>query len=312
MRIVLISLLVACGTQEPTPTPPSTTTDAPPAAPAVAPEAPADVTAPVGAGTPAEIAAVAPTTAATPTTPAAAAPAATPATTPKPASVAATPVTPPPAAATSAAPPPPAAAATTAATPAAPPPRGPTTYTLSSSSWLYVVLKYDRNTLIKGHDHVIKATKFDGTVTWSPTDPSACKVDIRVPVSGLSVDPKGARARAGLDGDTNPDDLPKIKENMLTKGQLDASNNPEITYKATRCDGTSGKVKVTGDLRIRGVSKSVTITLNVAEDGSKFSASGSTGISHTMFGFQPFVAALGALKNDDPLKLVLDVSGSAN
>ena len=45
--------------------------------------------------------------------------------------------------------------------------------------------------------------------------------------------------------------------------------------------------------------------------GSAFKAKGSTSITHRMFGFDPFVAALGALKNDDSLKLVVDVRGTA-
>jgi polyisoprenoid-binding protein YceI len=205
-----------------------------------------------------------------------------------------------------------AAAAATAATPAAAT-RGPTSYKLDAgSSWIYAVLKYDRDALMKGHDHVIKATTFDGSVTWSPTDPSACKVNISFSASALAIDPPGARAKAGLDGETDEENLPKIKENMLSKTQINSSSFPTISFVSTSCSGTSGSVKVTGNLSIHGVAKSVTAAMNITEDGATFSAKGSTSITHRMFGFDPFTAALGALKNDDNLKLYIDVKGRAN
>jgi len=205
-----------------------------------------------------------------------------------------------------------AASAATAATPAAAT-RGPTNYKLDAgSSWIYAVLKYDRDALMKGHDHVIKASTFDGSVTWSPTDPSACKVNISFSAGALAIDPPGARAKAGLDGETDEENLPKIKENMLSKTQINSSSFPTISFVSTSCSGTSGSVKVTGNLSIHGVAKSVTAAMNITEDGASFSAKGSTSITHRMFGFDPFTAALGALKNDDNLKLYIDVKGRAN
>lgn len=187
---------------------------------------------------------------------------------------------------------------------------GATTYKLDPAQGaLYVVLKYDRSALMAGHDHVIQASTFTGSVTWSATDPTACKVDIRFPVSALVVDPPGSRARAGFEGETSDGDKKKIAENMWGKGQLDASSFPEISYQATKCEGTTGSVKVSGNLRIHGVSKAVTLTMNVTADGSAFAAKGSTNITHGMFGFSPFTAGLGMLKNDDNLKLVVDVKG---
>jgi polyisoprenoid-binding protein YceI len=280
-----------------------------PAAP-VDPVAPVDPAAPVNAAaTPPVDPAAAPAAPGAPPVPGAPAAPATPG---APATPAAAPGAAPVAEAPPAAPPAgDAVAATDPAASAPPPARGPTTYRLDpGSSWIYAVLKYDRNTLIKGHDHVVKASSFDGTVVWSPNDPSACKVDISFPVNALTIDPPGARSRAGLDGETNEGDLPKIKENMLSKTQLNSSVYPRISYTSTSCSGTSGKVTVAGNLTMHGVSKALSITMDVTEDGSSFKAKGSTNITHRMFGFDPFVAALGALKNDDNLKLVIDVRGS--
>jgi polyisoprenoid-binding protein YceI len=190
--------------------------------------------------------------------------------------------------------------------------RGATTYRLDpGSSRIWALLRYDRTTIMKGHDHVVQASTFTGSVVWSPADPSVCSVDISFPVTALTIDPPGARARAGLEKETPEEDLPKIKENMLSKGQLNASSFPQISYKATSCSGTSGSVTLKGNMTLHGVTKPVSITMQVSEDGSSFTAKGSTTISHSMFGFAPFVAPLGVLKNEDNLKLTIDVRGAA-
>lgn len=194
---------------------------------------------------------------------------------------------------------------------ATPAPRGPTTYQLQArASWVYVLIRYDRDTLIAGHDHAARATELSGTVVWDPTGATPCRVEVVVPVRGLKVDSPGLRTRAGLEGDTPAGDLPKIEKNMLSSDQLDADRFPEIRFRATSCAGTSGKVVVEGELTLRGVTKAVKTTMTVKEDGAAFSASGVLKIRHTTFGFKPFSAALGALKNEDELKLVLELVGA--
>src|SRR5688572_7489169 len=98
-------------------------------------------------------------------------------------------------------------------------------YTLApAKSWVYVVVRYDRDrwTPITAHDHVIKASTFDGAVSWNAADPSQCDIDIRFPVTALRVDPPGARERAKLDPDGAVDEGTKesIVKNMYSKMNL--------------------------------------------------------------------------------------------
>jgi polyisoprenoid-binding protein YceI len=193
-------------------------------------------------------------------------------------------------------------------------PAGPVTYTLDpQKSWLYVVVYNDPQGMASrfGHDHGIRATTFDGKVVWNTADPSACQVDISFPVTALQPDPPGMRERAGLsaDGAVGESSLTTIRNNFLGKSQLDAETYPTISYRATKCEGTTGSVKVTGDLTIRGVTKSIPVTLNIKADPSSFSASGSFTTTHTAFGFKPFSNLGGALRNKDELKFVLDLVG---
>jgi polyisoprenoid-binding protein YceI len=186
----------------------------------------------------------------------------------------------------------------------------PVRYVLDAgSSHLWVLLRYDRSAVMKGHDHVVEASTFDGRVTWSTTDASACDVDIQFPVTALTIDPSGARSRAGLTGETPNGDLPDIKKNMLGSKQLDASNYPTIRFQGSECSGTSGAVTVRGTLSMHGVQRPLAMQLDVRADGTSFAASGKTKIRTSDFGVDPFTALLGALRNDDTLELHVDVKG---
>jgi polyisoprenoid-binding protein YceI len=193
---------------------------------------------------------------------------------------------------------------------AAPAAVAPVRYTLdASSSQLWVLLRYDRDAAMKGHDHVVQATTFDGRVTWSLADASACDVDIQFPVTALTIDPSGARSRAGLTGDTPTGDLPDIKKNMLSNKQLDASRFPTIRFQASDCSGTTGAVTVRGTLSMHGVQRPLSMQLDVRADGTSFTASGKTKIRTSDFGMDPYSVFFGALRNDDTLELHVDVKG---
>ncbi len=201
------------------------------------------------------------------------------------------------------------------ATPAAPAPAARVTYALQpASSDLYVVLRNDVEASLSrlGHDHVIYARTFTGEATWPNAAGGACAVSFSLNVRDLIVDPPGLREKAGLDDNVIDDgDKDKLSKNMWGKTQLDADTHPAIRFEATSCPGGTGKVPVSGTLTIRGVSKPVTITMDVKADGARFSARGATTLKHTDFGFKPFSASFVGPRNADALRLVVDVKGSA-
>ncbi|MDP2305960.1 MAG: YceI family protein [Pseudomonadota bacterium] len=223
-----------------------------------------------------------------------------------------------PAAASAAAPSPGAAAtppplATSGATsPTAPAPTA-ADYTLEpGKSTLYVQVFKSPDTLASGasHDHVVAATGWSGTVRWDPSAPSACKVDIRVPVSGLRPDEDAMRKRVGYEVMLSASQREKIGEQMRAASQLDAARFGDITFAATRCEAVGEQVKVSGSLTVHGVAKTVTSTMKIRGDGQSFSASGTFTAKATDFGFEPYSALLGALKNENEMKFTLDVRGA--
>ena len=197
-------------------------------------------------------------------------------------------------------------------------PSGPRTYALDpAKSSIYVQVYKDPNTIGQGlsHDHVVAATGWSGSVVWDRARTEGCAVQVSVPVLGLVNDALGLRKRVGYDTTLTDDQRAEVKEHMLAPGQLDAANFPKITFIAKTCSGTlgadgDGAVTVTGMFTLHGVAKAISPKLTVHVDDQSFTARGSFMVNTTDFGFAPYTALLGALKNNNAMKFTVDVVGT--
>ncbi|MGF6495161.1 polyisoprenoid-binding protein YceI [Luteibacter sp. 621] len=87
----------------------------------------------------------------------------------------------------------------------------------------------------------------DGTLVYDEADPTKATVEATLPLAGL---------------DTF---VPKLDEHLKSADFLDAAKFPTVTFKSTKVAAAGkGKLKVTGDLTVHGVTKPVTldVTLN--------------------------------------------------
>jgi len=193
---------------------------------------------------------------------------------------------------------------TTEATTETKPPAKTSHYSVGSNNSSLSIRVYKGDTLAKGlaHNHLVLAKGWSGKISWHPTDASKCKVSISVPVSKLSVDPPRARKSAGFKGEVSEGQRKDIKKNMLAKGQLNAAAHKNITFESSSCDGTSGTVNVKGTFTLRGKSRNISIPLKVKLE-PKFSAKASFNIKATDYGFKPYSAAFGAVKNKNKMKI---------
>ena len=180
-------------------------------------------------------------------------------------------------------------------------------------STLVVQVFKDPNTVAAGmsHDHVIAATAWSGTVRWDGYDPSACAIELVLPVAKLDPDAPALRKRFDLEGELSDSQRASVKKNMLAKDQLDADRYPEISFKSTSCAAKGEAVEVRGTLNIHGQAKAVSASMQISVDGGSFRAKGSFKAKGTDFGIDPFTAMMGALKNQDQLRFTLDLRGSA-
>jgi len=198
--------------------------------------------------------------------------------------------------------------------PPEPTPAGATTYALDPNQgllWVQVFKDPDTVAAALSHDHIIAAYGWSGTATWDAEDPSKCAVSIKVPVSGLDPDAPSLRKMVGLEGELSESQRGEVKGHMLGKSQLNSSKYGTIRFTSTSCSSAGKTVTVTGDLSIRGQAAPVTASLSVTADGATFTAKGSFTAKATDFGFDPYSAMMGALKNRDKMTFGIDVVGAA-
>ena len=184
-----------------------------------------------------------------------------------------------------------------------------TTYEVAGDqSLLFVQVYKDPDTLLAGlsHDHVVRATELTGTAT---TGDDTCAATVEIPVSGLEPDEPWLRTKLGLPDDLDDGDRAKIKSHMLAGDQLDATSYSRIVVGITGCKvvDDSERVNLTGTLEIRGQRRPLAVTANVTRDDGNLRARGSFTKRHTDFGFSPYSAGLGTLKNRDEMTFVFDL-----
>ena len=109
-----------------------------------------------------------------------------------------------------------------------------------------------------------------GTVNWDDQDISKSTVDITI------------------DANTVDTSEPKRDADLKSDKFFEVAKYPTITFKSKKIEQVSaGKLKITGDLTIHGVTKPAQITAQVKVNGSQVQANGSTAFNMTDFGISP-------------------------
>jgi polyisoprenoid-binding protein YceI len=133
-----------------------------------------------------------------------------------------------------------------------------------------------------------------GTVAYDAADPSKTAIDVSIDASSV---------------DTRID----MRDTDLRSGNfLDVQKYPTITFKSRHADATGpGKLKITGDLTIHGVTKEVVLDVDgpsapiTAMGGTRMGASATTKINRKDFGVNGAAAMVG-----DDISITLDVEVS--
>ena len=132
-----------------------------------------------------------------------------------------------------------------------------------------------------------------GTVVWDDKDPTKSSVEATIDTTTVT---------------TNNEARDK---HLKSPDFFNVEKYPTMTFKSTSVTGASGNLKVTGDLTLNGVTKSVTLdvdgpTAPVKGMGGKmvtgFSATGKLKRSDFNFGSEKFSAVIG-----DEVKFTIDV-----
>ena len=174
---------------------------------------------------------------------------------------------------------------------------------------LFVQVYKDRSTLLSSmsHDHVVRAGSVSGTIMVDP-DFASCAAAILVPVSELHADEPEVRKRLNLPTDLDVDDREQVKRNMLSEDQLDAAHFPTVVIEVNACkvEKSTGRVNLIGFITIRGKTRNLSVVAEITLEDDLLRARGAFVRKHTEFGFKPYSAALGSMKNLDEIGFEFD------
>ena len=162
------------------------------------------------------------------------------------------------------------------------------------------------------HDHLVRARALSGTVAYDPQKPDASSIQVKVEVGSLQADEPATRRKFGLEGEPSAKDRADIEAAMKSDGQLAASRYPVITFASTSiAKQPDGRFLVAGRLTIRGVTQAVKFPAQIALDGDLLRGRAQLIFKQSSFGYQPYRAALGAIKNRDEVTLHIDLAAKA-
>lgn len=161
------------------------------------------------------------------------------------------------------------------------------------------------------HDHVVQATQISGTIEYDPASVTTSSIQVEAKSASLQADAPALRKQFGLTSELGEDDRKQVEANMKGEDQLNVAKYPTISFKSTgiTVGTTPGDVLVKGNLTLRGVTKAVSFPAKVKMDGANFVGEGKLKIKQNDFGYEPYSALLGAIKNQNEVVLNLKVVG---
>jgi len=187
------------------------------------------------------------------------------------------------------------------------------TFTIDpGQSALVVQVFKDGVAAMLAHDHVVQARALSGTIAYDPQRPDASSIEVKVEVGSLQADEPATRRKFGLEGEPSAKDRADIEATMKSEGQLAVARFPAITFASTSiAKQPDGRFLVTGRLTIRGVAQEVKFPAQIALDGGLLRGRAQLTFKQSSFGYQPYRAVLGTIKNKDEVILHIDLGAKA-
>jgi polyisoprenoid-binding protein YceI len=132
-----------------------------------------------------------------------------------------------------------------------------------------------------GHSHQVRARAVEGWVVYRADNPSASRLEVRIPAESLQVL-------------TPPDtaEIRKVTERMRSD-VLRVSQYPEIRFSATIAAPSSKGFRLKGELTMVGRTRSVPVDVTVRLAGDTLWAGGKFSVKQTDFGIKPVTAGPG-------------------
>jgi polyisoprenoid-binding protein YceI len=149
-----------------------------------------------------------------------------------------------------------------------------------------------------GHEHEIEAPALSGHVRFDPADLAQSDVQVTFDAAALRVDP--AREPSG--------DAPKVQSVMAGPEVLDVARFPTIALRSTGVrienqQGANAKLRIAGELTLRGVSRPVTVPVDVVRSDTSVKATGTFKVKQSDYGIKPVSAGMGTVRVKDEVEV---------
>ena len=162
-----------------------------------------------------------------------------------------------------------------------------------------------------GHNHVVKAEQFKGTITFDKNLLSSSFVNIEVNAGSLKADLPEMRRKYKLEGELSAGDMKKIEKDMMEDDQLDTVKYHVMKFRSeSLIENDSDNYLVFGDLTIHGITKRISAAVNIKVKGASLIAYSSFKIKQSDFNIEPFSTALGFIKNRDEIQIIFNFTAN--
>jgi polyisoprenoid-binding protein YceI len=152
----------------------------------------------------------------------------------------------------------------------------------------------------KGHDHFVQARDFEGEAHLTPGSINPASLTLSVRAASL------AETREVFNAQQK-----KIIDGELRDIVLEPDKYPDITFKSTdvsaEARGGVFKIKLGGDLTLRGITRHVSIPAEVTLEGDSLRARGEFNVKRSDFKVPATSAFHGTVRIRDTLKVMFDI-----
>jgi polyisoprenoid-binding protein YceI len=156
---------------------------------------------------------------------------------------------------------------------------------------------------VAGHMHEVAAPAVSGTISVDRTDIGRSVVMLEFDATALKVTGTGEPV----------DDLPEVQRVMMSARVLDVRQYPKITFQSRRVQvgrrvGDRVTLQLDGDLSLHGVTRPVTVPVDLHLSADSLVAEGTVTVRQTDFGIRPVTAGAGTVKVKDQVEVVFQVA----
>ncbi len=126
--------------------------------------------------------------------------------------------------------------------------------------------------------------------------------------AALVIDEPDLRKKHGLAKELSESDRQEIQTTMRGDRQLDAAKYPDISFRSVSIEPrASGDFLLTGDFTLHGTTRRISFPLTGQLTGGALHATGAFEFNQSDFGITPISLFLGAVRNQDRVRIVFDL-----